>query len=271
MSEIDKKIVQLRDEWYAAFRAIYAKRCDMEWLNGQAEEALKESVDSVMTAEELGAMLVSFEKKRFGSTLVKKFLKTLCDKTFPDNAEWRKNVNCVGIDGQYSCNQHGNVYCDISSINITFSDAASNKIFKLVVPVKENIWVDFARQSDPGMGKYMLLCAANRKHADIMSAISNPLVIVAIVSKANNIKDALDNFMSGKFDSEIEDASAIDVTCFKTYNFWKKDQYDSYHDDIENLSPTSLLFKALDEHNVIGFDGWRDDPSYKYIKNLVAD
>lgn len=275
MSKVDEKIAELRNSWHDAFKAICVKRCDMEWLNCQAVEALKSAVDNDMTSKELGAMLSSFARKRFGSTLVRNFLKKICSKTLPDEAPWRKTINCVEINGQYSCKPQS-VVCDDASISITFVDTASSRAFKIVVPVKENIWIDFARQTDAGMGKYMLMCLRNKNRSDLLTSISNPLVVAAMVTKACNIKNAVNDFMTGKFDDEIADASTIDISCFKSYKLWKypDESFTGRHsrfEETEFMSPTDELFRSIDEHELVGFDGWRSDNSYKYIKNLVVD
>ena len=266
MSAADEEIAKLKNSWKDAFKAICDKRCEMEWLNRHAVEVLKANVDSVMSASELGAMLSSFDEKRFGSTLAKNFLKTICNRAFPNDAKWRKTVECVDIDGQYSCRSQ-EIVCDISSITVNFVDNASDRAFKLVVPVKENVWIDFARYpSEPGMGKYVLMCTKNRKSKDILESIHNQYVIVAIVTKASNIKDAIDNFMLGKYDSELADASAIDFTYFKPYLVNRF----SYTDD-EGISLTDELFKSIDAYQWREFDDSLVEDSYKYIKSLIVD
>lgn len=275
MSKADEEIAKLRGSWRDAFKAICAKRCDMDWINMQAKAALKSAVDNDMSAEELGAMLQAFAKKRFGSTLVRSFLKKICSKTLPDEASWRKTVRCVDIDGQYTCKSHGAICAD-TSISIAFIDTASSRAFKLVVPVKENIWIDFARETDKSMGKYMLLCLKNKSHSDLLTALSNPLVAVAVVTKACNIKKAVDDFMLGKLDDDIATACAIDMTHFKSYKLWKYsddcfEYTQSRFEDAECRSPTDELFRSIDEHDIYRFDSWSSDADYKCIQNLIVD
>lgn len=279
MSEVDKKLESLHNDWCTLFKEVLDKRYDMSLVNQHANKLLADSVDNDMSAVELGSMLEEFSNDRFGSNQARNFLKHICEKIFSANAEWRKTVICVNIEGSASYDEAVcHIACDDSHIDLTFVDTATNKAFIVSVPVKENVQLDFARMPDFGMGKYMLICINNKNPTNIVEHIKNPSVVAAVVAKAINLKKPIDDFMSGKFDDGIAAVSAFDIdnlTSMHEWSMWQQDEDYNSADYEQCVTPTDLLFKNIDRYsystNVNNVNGWGNSNGYRYLKNLVVD
>ena len=304
MSELDKHISALRDQWLDKLKDIADLRYDIEKINFEAKISIMDSVDSKLTSNELGTMLREFDYNRFNSDVVMSTLKKLCDSIFPADAEWRKHVYCVDMNGGWSnvdtyehinnndlsvCNKGAT--CDGSDITLTFADMKSGKTFNVKVPVRENIWYDFARAPGYGMGKYVLYCVLDRHYIpstnfDSMSNYTSTVVKVASVCKRQNLAKAIDAFMTGKLDEEIKDASNTDVYIdmlnrgyhsYKIWNFsdgqgqWSSERLSRAKGLDCEMSPTDEMFSSVDEFWQEYNDRMDRTSHDRQIKNLIVD
>lgn len=305
MSELDKHISALRDQWLDKLKDIADLRYDIEKINFEAKISIMDSVDSELTSSELGTMLREFDYNRFNSDVVMSTLKKLCDSIFPANAEWREHVYCVDMNGGWSnvdtykyannidsmsiCNNGAT--CDGSDITLTFADMKSGKAFNVKVPVRENIWYDFARAPGHGMGKYVLYCVLDRHYIpstnfDSASNYTSTVVKVASVCKRQNLAKAIDAFMTGKLDEEIKDASNTDVYIdmlnrgYHSYKIWHSSvgqgQWSSERlsraEGLDcEMSPTDEMFSSVDEFWQEYNDNMDRTSHDRRLKNLIVD
>ena len=305
MSELDKHIISLRDQWLDKLKAIADLRYDIEKINFEAKISIMDNVDSELTSNELGTMLKEFDYNRFNSDVVMSTLKKLCDSIFPADAEWRKHVYCVDINGGWSnidkyeytnninelsvCNKGAT--CDGSDITLTFADMKSGKAFNVKVPVRENIWYDFARAPGYGMGKYVLYCVLDRHYIpstnfDSVSNYTSTVVKVASVCKRQNLAKAIDAFMTGKLDEEIKDASNTDfyidmlnrgyhsykiLSFSDEHNQWSSERLSRAEGLDCEMSPTDEMFSSVDEFWQEYNDNMDRTSHDRRIKNLIVD
>lgn len=232
-----EKFYKTRAEYFKKKNEIARAMIELDMLLHVANADLKETVDNGLDDNYLIKVAKAYREHKFNSSVVCEFIEKIDNMFFKDLDPSLKNgleVVSIKLDLGYSSRWSEPETSIDGPMSIDFHEIASDRAFRLYVPLKSSISADMVHWADNGDGMYIVRAEAPN---------ANKSKEICKVFDQSKVAEAVEKYLKGEFDDELicetfvlKDKNMTFNVYYRNESYWK------------------------------GFSNWQDDEDAKFVE-----